>query len=84
MAAPKSKKLKEILQTALKELHRRSIVPTEEQWYTRADIARHLGIDSVNLNPARVGALEGLVAEGEIMKRQKPDTGRDLPQYRLS
>ncbi|MDZ4770678.1 MAG: hypothetical protein SGJ24_16250 [Chloroflexota bacterium] len=80
--AAKSNKLGEIILKAIDELHKRSSVPDDEQWFTRAAIARQMGVPSQRLNPVRVRKVEELASEGKIQKRQKPDDGRDLPQYR--
>ncbi len=80
---PKGNKLKEILLNALNELKRRSDLPADEQWFTRADIGRQIGSASGKLNPVRVGALKELVEQLSVEERQKPNDGRDLPQYRV-
>ncbi len=81
---PKSNKLKEMLLHALKELKRRSDLPKDEQWFTRGEIAGQLGTASGKLNPVRVGALKELVQQLSVEERQKPNDGRDLPQYRIA
>jgi hypothetical protein len=82
--AAKGNKLAEILLTAIRELQTRSSLPPDERWFTRADIARQLNVKSQKLNPRRVSKLEELVDGGEVLKRQKPNDGRDLPQYQIA
>lgn len=75
-------KLENMLLKAVETLQKASTLPVEEQWFTRADVARQIG--AVNgLNPARVNTLKRLVKEGQLQVRQKPDDGRDLPQYQI-
>ncbi|HEX2619916.1 MAG TPA: hypothetical protein VHL11_07210 [Phototrophicaceae bacterium] len=79
----KGNKLKQVLLDSLKDLHRLSSAPAEDQWFRRSEIARNLRMSSEHLNPARVNKLEELVKLGQVVSRQRPDDGRDLPQYRL-
>lgn len=79
----KGNKLKQILLDALKELHNASGAAAEDQWFTRSEIARKLRVKSEKLNPARVGMLQQLVRDEQVLVRQKPNDGRDLPQYKL-
>ncbi len=76
-------KEEEQILNASKELHRRSELPAADRWFRRAEIARQLAAPSSQLNPSRIGALEGLVVAGHMLKRQKPEDKRSLPQYRL-
>jgi hypothetical protein len=76
-------KLRKMLLDALQSLHGKSTLPYEEQWFTRSDISKYLGASN-GLNPVRVNALEELVDQNELEKRQKPNDARDYPQYRIS
>ncbi|MBA3868418.1 MAG: hypothetical protein ABI970_15765 [Chloroflexota bacterium] len=74
-------KLKNILLDALKGLT--SASTQSGQWFTRAEIAKQLKASSGHLNPSRIIALERLSEAGDITKRQRPNDGRNLPEYQL-
>ncbi|MEO8611261.1 MAG: hypothetical protein ABI690_25415 [Chloroflexota bacterium] len=74
---------KKLIQTALEELHKTSHHPQEQQWFTRADIGRHLKAASGGLNPSRQGALEQLATAGVVEKRRKDDSGKQTYEFRL-
>ncbi|MFZ4815755.1 MAG: hypothetical protein ACOYL5_14565 [Phototrophicaceae bacterium] len=76
---PHKGKLKQILLSTVEKLQTRR----PDGWFSRRQIAEQLGTESVHLNPARIGALKTLVEEGKLQLRQRPDDGRDLPEYRL-
>ena len=76
-------KVQESILNALHELHRKSAEASADQWFRRAEIARQLGAPSSQLNPARIGVLEGLTKAGRVLKQQKPNDKRDLPLYRI-
>ena len=79
--AVNSLKLKNILLDALKAL---STASTQSgQWFTRAEIAKQLKASSGHLNPSRVVALERLSDAGDVVRRQRPNDGRNLPEYQL-
>lgn len=77
------RKVKNLILGALERLHDKSTLPKDEQWFPRAYIAREVGAPG-GLNPARVNALKEIVQEGKVLSRQKPNDGRDLPEYRLA
>jgi hypothetical protein len=66
---PNQNPSKNLLQTALKELHNRSPLKKDEQWFTRAHIGIQMKAPSHNLNDARRGALNTLVEAGLVEKR---------------
>jgi hypothetical protein len=66
---------KKLLENALKELHSRSNLNRDEQWFTRAHIGQHLKAPSQNLNPSRKGALDTLVGAG-VVEKQMNEQGR--------
>jgi hypothetical protein len=76
-------RVKKLILSALERLHNKSTLPIDEQWFPRAYIGRELGAPG-GLNPARVNALKEMVQEGKVRSRQKPNDGRDLPEYRLA
>jgi hypothetical protein len=77
------RKVKNLILGVLERLRDKSTLPTDEQWFQRGYIARELGARG-GLNPARVNALKEMVQEGKVLSRQKPNDGRDLPEYRLA
>lgn len=76
-------KVSELILNALTELHRKSAEPAADQWFRRAQIAQQLAAPSNHLNPARIGVLEKLVVNEQVLKQQKPNDARNLPLYRL-
>jgi hypothetical protein len=80
---PEISRVKKLLLEAMEKLHQESKLPQNDQWFARAAIARKLENQSGKLNPVRINALEELVEQGSLFKRQKPNDGRELPQYSL-
>ena len=76
-------RFKRMILEALTALHSKSRQPLDEQWFTRRNIAGQVEAKA-GLNPSRINALEALVAEKKIVKRQRPNEGRDLPEYSLA
>ncbi|GEM_PF-954243 len=75
----------EQLVNALKDLHKASRLPADEQWFTRVDIGTLLQAPSRSLNPARLTALNTIVDSGVVARRVRPDDKRGTRlQYRLA
>ena len=79
--AVNSLKLKNILLDGLKALTAAST--QSDQWFTRAEIAKQLKASSGHLNPSRIVTLERLSEAGDVIRRQRPNDGRNLPEYKL-
>lgn len=76
-------RFKRMILEALTNLHTKSTLPAEEQWFTRRTIAGQFEAKA-GLNPSRLNALEELVTQNKVVKRQRPDEGRNLPEYSLA
>jgi hypothetical protein len=75
--------VKKLIQDALQQRHKESTIPREEQWFTRASIAKQLKAPSGGLNPSRKFALADLVRDGVVEQRKKPDDGKMTLEFRL-
>ena len=74
---------KQLIQTALEELHKASQHPHDQQWFTRAAIGQHLKAPSGGLNPSRKSALEQLVQAGVVEERHKSRGSKQTLEFRL-
>ncbi len=74
---------KKLIEDALRQNHKESLLPREEQWFTRAAIAKQLKAPSGGLNPSRKGALHDLVIDGVVEERQASPDGKKTWTYRI-
>ncbi len=75
---------KDMMMKAVEALDKKSDAASGERWFSRGDISRQVGAQH-GLNPSRVKALKALSEEGGLLlERQKPEEGRQFPQYSLS
>ena len=75
--------VKKLIENALRQHHKDSLLPREEQWFTRAAIAKQMKAPSGGLNPSRKGALHDLVIDGVVEERQASPDGKQTWSYRI-
>lgn len=76
--------VKKYILKAITEMQAQSSLPSDEQWFSRANIGMHLRAPSFGLNPSRKHALESLVEDGVVEERVRPNDARGTLEFRLA